>query len=170
VQIIDQLKDIIQKERIPVLKISNEMGISPYRMYKWLDNKGNPKHEDVLKINQWLALKRQKVPNSSLTVAEPEIEYGQPISFELHNKYINSLEQQITLLKTQITFLSSNIEASLNLLGQGQAAQLAHLKALEWYLTHQAAGKNEKKHQAELEVLGKMLAMFSNQPPEKGNS
>jgi hypothetical protein len=103
-------------------------------------------------------------------LAEPEVNYGKGYPVELQNKYINSLEQQIHLLNTQIEFLSSNIEDSLNLLGQGQAAQLAHLKALEWYLTHQAAGKNEKKHQAELEVLGKMLAMFANQPPEKGNS
>lgn len=91
-------------------------------------------------------------------------------SNDIQNKYILTLEEQVSLLKTQIEFLSSNIEASLNLIGQGQAVQLAHLKALEWYLTREVAGNNEKKHQAELEVLGKMLSMFSNQNPEKGSS
>lgn len=152
--------DIIEKIKssgISVLEIARKTGINPQRIYKFVSGRNNADYKDLVVLDKFF--------NNEL--GEPEAKYGE---LSLQNKYIRSLEEQIQLLKTQIEFLSSNIEASLNLIGQGQAVQLAHLKALEWYLTREVAGKNEKKHQAELEVLGKMLSMFSNQNPEKGSS
>ena len=152
--------DKINKSGLSILDLSKKTGVSYNRLYNFMRGRTDANYKDLMVLHDYFA-------NQQTEVQEEAAKF---IATDISHKYIASLEEQIQLLKTQITFLSSNIEASLNLLGQGQAVQLAHLKALEWYLTHQAAGKNEKKHQAELEVLGKMLAMFSNLNPEKGNS
>jgi hypothetical protein len=46
------------------LKMSNETGISAYKIYKWLDGKGKPKHEDAVKIGKWLGPNVEVVPNA----------------------------------------------------------------------------------------------------------
>lgn len=63
VQIIEEIKKIIDEERVPVLTISKESEVSPYRIYKWIGGKANPKHEDVLKLQRWLD---QRVTKKSL--------------------------------------------------------------------------------------------------------
>lgn len=53
-QLVDQLSTFLKEKGVSVLKFSNETGISAYKIYKWIDGKGNPKHEDVNKIEEWL--------------------------------------------------------------------------------------------------------------------
>lgn len=60
-QIIDELRDRIAKKRLSVLKVANETGISAYKMYKWLDGKAQPKHDDVVILEKWLRNKMEKV-------------------------------------------------------------------------------------------------------------
>lgn len=46
-----------------VLKMSKETGIPSYRIYKWIDGKGNPKTEDAAILEQWLNGNLDIVPN-----------------------------------------------------------------------------------------------------------
>lgn len=64
-QIVDQIRDKLEKESVSVLKMSNETGISAYKIYKWLDGKGNPKADDALIIKKWLSGNLDKVQNSN---------------------------------------------------------------------------------------------------------
>jgi len=116
-------------------------------------------YKDLALLSEYFASAQQKV-------SEETKEYG---TVQLQLKYISTLEEQNRMLKAQLDLLSANVEANLKLLGQGQAVLLAHQKALEWYLTRQAAGNHGKKHQAELEELGKMLSMFAGPSPETGS-
>lgn len=60
-QIIDRIAEKISKDNMSVLKLSNETGISAYKIYKWLGKKGNPKHDDSVKLEQWLSESLEKV-------------------------------------------------------------------------------------------------------------
>jgi predicted transcriptional regulator len=53
-QLIERVNDKLLKESMSVLKMSKETGIPSYRIYKWIDGKGNPKTEDAAILEQWL--------------------------------------------------------------------------------------------------------------------
>ena len=62
-QLIERVKRKIEKESLSVLTMSKETGIPAYRIYKWIDGKGNPKTEDAGKLEKWLNENLDKVPN-----------------------------------------------------------------------------------------------------------
>jgi hypothetical protein len=71
-QIIERINDKLSKESKSVLKMSKETGIPSYRIYKWIDGKGNPKTEDAAILEQWLNGNLDIVPNKSgYMVADP---------------------------------------------------------------------------------------------------
>jgi hypothetical protein len=53
-QLLERIQKELQTQNKSVLKLSNETGISAYKIYKWFDNKGSPKHEDSKKLEDWL--------------------------------------------------------------------------------------------------------------------
>lgn len=63
-QLIDTLSKFLKTKGISVLRFSNESGISAYKVYKWIDKKGNPKHDDAKKIEIWLS-KMELVPRET---------------------------------------------------------------------------------------------------------
>lgn len=64
-QLIDRINEKLEKKSMSVLTLSKETGIPSYRIYKWIDGKGNPKAEDSAKLEQWLSDGLDKVPNST---------------------------------------------------------------------------------------------------------
>lgn len=62
-QLIERVKEKISKESMSVLTLSKETGIPAYRIYKWIDGKGNPKSEDTGKLEEWLNASLDKVQN-----------------------------------------------------------------------------------------------------------
>lgn len=64
-QLIERINDKLLKESKSVLKMSKETGIPSYRIYKWIDGKGNPKTEDAAILEQWLSGNLDIVPNNS---------------------------------------------------------------------------------------------------------
>jgi hypothetical protein len=65
-QLIERVNDKILKESISVLKLSKDTGIPAYRIYKWIDGKGNPKAADSAILEKWLSGNLDKVPHSSV--------------------------------------------------------------------------------------------------------
>lgn len=64
-QLVQEIQEKLQKDSVSVLKMSNDTGISAYKIYKWLAGKGNPKAEDAATIKKWLSGNLEKVPNSN---------------------------------------------------------------------------------------------------------
>lgn len=46
-----------------ILTMSKETGIPAYRIYKWIDGKGNPKSVDTGKLEEWLSDNLDIIPN-----------------------------------------------------------------------------------------------------------
>lgn len=101
-QTIDRIRDEIAKRGVSVLKVSNETGISAYKIYKWLGGKAKPKHEDTVILEKWLRNKLEKVPRETdaavteqaiaTTTQDAEIIKG--VSYEeLNRKYLALLEK-----------------------------------------------------------------------------
>ena len=81
-QLVDQLSAVLKQKGVSVLRFSNESGISAYKIYKWMDKKGNPKHEDVKKIEEWLK-NLDNVPREKNEVSrqdDPGMTYTSPIT------------------------------------------------------------------------------------------
>jgi hypothetical protein len=70
-QIIERINDKLSKESKSVLKMSKETGIPSYRIYKWIDGKGNPKTEDAAILEQWLNGNLDIVPNKGVHLVDP---------------------------------------------------------------------------------------------------
>lgn len=93
-QLKDRITAKLQKERKSVLTMSKETGISASRIYKWLDNKGNPKAEDARKLEVWLNGKMELVPNDTAGQA-PALPRSD------HAAYIKLLEDNDRFFKTE---------------------------------------------------------------------
>lgn len=65
-QLIERINDKLLRESKSVLKMSKETGIPSYRIYKWIDGKGNPKTEDAAILEQWLNGNLDIVPNKKI--------------------------------------------------------------------------------------------------------
>lgn len=63
VQIIEEIKKIIQENDYSVARIAREANIKQDRLYKWLDNRGAPKVADTEKLVKWLNDKLGKTTN-----------------------------------------------------------------------------------------------------------
>jgi hypothetical protein len=76
-QLLERIQKELQTQNKSVLKLSNETGISAYKIYKWFDHKGSPKHEDSKKLEDWLR-NLEKNPNGpeNSAVAENAARYG----------------------------------------------------------------------------------------------
>ena len=170
-QIIDQIRNIIKTKNKSVLTISKETDISPYRIYKWLDNKGQPKYEDVKKLEKYFENQQEEIPTN--VVYEP---IASNISTDYKSLYIEQLKkneatltENIRLLEEQLRLANEKAAASLDYIAEASRAQLAHQKALAWYQAYQAAGGNEKKLQEELKRLNNKTAEYGDLHSGKGS-
>lgn len=163
VQIIDDIKRIIEEEHVPVLTISKESDISPYRIYKWVGGKAKPKHDDVIKLQRWLDQRPTKKSRSHI-VNDDVIHYGSTKSdtkSAASKKDVSDLEKRLNQVELQL-------KSSLDSVLQAQYAQLAHQKALAWYLAQIQAGKSEAALKAELQKINNKVAEYAGVVPAKG--
>lgn len=137
-QIIERLQNKISEDRLSVLKISKETGIPAYRIYKWLDGKANPKHEDVQILEKWLSKGVEK-----LTKEKPPEEPTYDDTRELikalreHNETLkNQVQSSLTALHAE---LRSNRELLVSLINGTTARGETIMEFLE-ELTRQQPG------------------------------
>jgi len=69
-QIVDNLSKILLTNRVSVLKFSKETGIPSSRVYKWRNKHGSPKHEDVIKIEEWVKAFNKQMDYTPITTSE----------------------------------------------------------------------------------------------------
>lgn len=93
-QLIDQIKKELKGRGVSVLKFSNETGISAYKVYKWFDGKGSPKHDDVVKLEKWLRKELEVVPRGT---EEPQKE--NPGEIPGSSELLKAKDEIISLLK-----------------------------------------------------------------------
>lgn len=155
-QIIDRIAGEISKKKISVLKLSNETGISAYKIYKWLDKKGSPKHEDSIKLEKWLKNDLEIVPHE--TAADAIITQGNTV-------YIIELKEQIKELKDDKVFIKKQFEERLQSLETNLEKALSNqeeltmqLRAGLMYLAEHFAGDDPKKKAKEKEHIDKLIA------------
>lgn len=71
-QLIERVNEKLVKDSLSVLKLSKETGIPSYRIYKWIDGKGNPKAADSAILEKWLTGNLDKVPSpKTYKVSDP---------------------------------------------------------------------------------------------------
>jgi len=71
-QLIERVNNKLSTESMSVLKLSKETGIPSYRIYKWIDGKGNPKANDAAILEKWLSGNLDNVPNTkNYKVSDP---------------------------------------------------------------------------------------------------
>jgi hypothetical protein len=136
--------------------MSNEVGISAYKIYKWLDGKGKPKHEDVVKIGKWLGINVEVVPNAE---AQDAGSNGAPLpGSDSGQKVLLDLNIILDLLKSaqgEKSRLLDVIDANLTSLQTTQRIILAHVKAgHKWEAKKYGEGSEEKENSI-LAQLGK---------------
>jgi hypothetical protein len=61
-QLIERVNDKLLKKSMSVLTMSKQTGIPAYRIYKWIDGKGNPKTNDAAILEEWLNGRLDKSP------------------------------------------------------------------------------------------------------------
>jgi transcriptional regulator with XRE-family HTH domain len=100
-QIVDQIREKLQSKGLSVLKMSNQTGISAYKIYKWLDGKGKPKHEDVVKIGKWLGNNIEEVPSAELQESNGQPDDLPTLLSQLMQKQNQLMEMQNKILAEQ---------------------------------------------------------------------
>jgi ethanolamine utilization protein EutP (predicted NTPase) len=92
-QIIDDLIKKIKLSKISVLKLSKQIDIPAYRIYKWIDKKAQPKHDDVMKIEKWLNNGRAEIISEKSVVDNSLIQAlrDQIKTLEKHNEFLQEL-------------------------------------------------------------------------------
>jgi predicted nuclease with TOPRIM domain len=68
-QIIDQLRSKIEKEGLSVSKVSKDTGIESHRLYKWVQGKASPKHDDIKTLQSYIDGKTEIVRRGEPTEA-----------------------------------------------------------------------------------------------------
>lgn len=101
----------LEKDDMSVLKMSKETGISASRIYKWLDDKGNPKTEDAKKLELWLNGNLEVPPKTGNNNAKEGIDA---------NPYLKLLEDNDRFFKTEYHNLMVSLK---ELIAQGQRAE-----------------------------------------------
>jgi phage repressor protein C with HTH and peptisase S24 domain len=91
VQIIDELQNIIKEKGYSVLQFAKEADISAYKVYKWFEQKGNPKHEDVMKIEKWLN-NLDNVPHEKSSTKNEVNEQSAPTYLESRRNQKNNVK------------------------------------------------------------------------------
>lgn len=92
---------------VSVLILSKETGISPYKIYKWLDSKGKPKYEDTQVLEKWVSGTQELVPERNgftnhITTKNPDLTPG---LVESLRETINAQKQTIAVLTAQLSQL-----------------------------------------------------------------
>lgn len=124
-QLIEQIRRKLKENEISVLKLSNETGISAYKIYKWLDGKGSPKTEDSKLLEQWLRNSGEEV----LKVKENNSTYAHPQ--DQKDEIINLLKDKVKLLERENQRLTNNINSFSSVdLVEFAVANNAHLKTI----------------------------------------
>lgn len=98
-QIIDRIREKMKANGVSVLILSKETGISPYKIYKWLDSKGKPKYEDTQLLEKWVSGKQELVPRE--TQKETPALAGVDERFRDKDELIASLKKQIEYLERE---------------------------------------------------------------------
>jgi predicted transcriptional regulator len=104
-QIVEQIREKLQTKGLSVLKMSNEVGISAYKIYKWLDGKGKPKHEDAVKIGKWLGGNVEVIP-----IEEAKAKQGNGQPDDLPTLLSQLMQKQNQLMEMQNKILSEQKE------------------------------------------------------------
>lgn len=128
--------------------MSNQTGISAYKIYKWLDGKGNPKHEDAKKLELWLNSNMEEVPNFgnlAPTSAQPPSE-------------ANYLPEYIASLKEHNAFLQELVKINLASLSDTQRIILAQVKAGLQFEARKIGQGNKKKEEQVLKDLNTLVS------------
>jgi hypothetical protein len=83
--LVTKLFEELKKRKVSVPKFATISGIDKDRIYKWKQQGTNPKHDDVVLINNWLSGKKMDIntkiypTNEELSIAqEEEAEYTSP--------------------------------------------------------------------------------------------
>jgi transcriptional regulator with XRE-family HTH domain len=108
-QLVDHLSTVLKENGVSVLKFSNETGISAYKIYKWFDGKGNPKHEDVKKVEEWLRVFRQE-PEPDMKYKSPNLSEDVKIVESVEDRLIAELKSIIVKQDAEITWLRKQVE------------------------------------------------------------
>lgn len=140
-QIIDRIAEKISKDNMSVLKLSNETGISAYKIYKWLGKKGNPKHDDSVKLEQWLSGNLEKVQS------EPDTEAKTDRDATIAALQFQNLQLRLDKIETNLKECLSNQAVIMR-----QVAVAMHLAAARY------AGPDKKKLDEELGKIDKLIS------------
>lgn len=66
--ILKTVQKLVESEGIKVSQLAKEAGIKPAdKIYKWFDERGNPKGEDYKKLEAWLDGKKNKKVTAPVT-------------------------------------------------------------------------------------------------------
>lgn len=123
-QLVERLSAFLKDNSLSVLRFSNESGISAYKVYKWIEGKGNPKHDDVQKIEEWLrnmevvphGTSEQETQNGVSRQENPDAMYTTPINTSGKGTRLAMLsekDQQIAELKEQVKWLKERLTEAL---------------------------------------------------------
>lgn len=162
-QIITNLQDILKQKGYSVLQFSKEAEISAYKVYKWFDKKGSPKHEDVQKINNWLR-KFQIVPHETSYVLEDD---GNGNTYSA-SKDGNYKEKYIQLLEQQNAFLQKTFETSLADISLTQSILMAQVRGSMKREAERFVKEDPVKLEEELMRINKHVGEYLGARSEKG--
>lgn len=117
-QLIDQIRKELKDKGVSVLKLSNETGISAYKIYKWLDGKATPKHEDSKKLEQWLRNELEDVPpgngeSGNVPPKNPDITPGSQSEVVLLRQIIQLKDQIIGMQSKENSGLQTQLDAAI---------------------------------------------------------
>lgn len=120
--------------------MSNDTGISAYKIYKWLAGKGNPKAEDAAIIKKWLGGNVDKVPNSN-NGNGAQMDTNTPLTGA-----VPTLQDYINEIKAQRDMFYALLSSNLGNLQEGQRTLLAYQKAwVDQFAEKESRGDPDKK-------------------------
>jgi phage repressor protein C with HTH and peptisase S24 domain len=67
VNVLEQVKTVMDSKRITVAKLAKDTGIPPSRIYKWIDGTANPKSDDAEKLEKWVEQIAAGIPTADLS-------------------------------------------------------------------------------------------------------
>jgi phage repressor protein C with HTH and peptisase S24 domain len=67
VDVLEQVKNVMDAKRITVAKLARDTGIPPSRIYKWIDGTASPKSDDAGKLEKWVEQVAAGIPTADLS-------------------------------------------------------------------------------------------------------
>lgn len=117
-QSVRDILDIIKLKGHNVQEISRKTGIKADKIYKWLEGKGTPRHEDGEKIKEWANNNLEKIPkkryekNEDLTIVnERDAEYRRISREDKLLDLVKSQQESILLLSRQVDTMQKKISS-----------------------------------------------------------